>query len=321
MSPMPAKWKQLLIKHAPAMSRAWRYSREISQEQGLSRFGMLGEAARLALLRRIQVETYFLYRLFDPSLTAEAKRRYLPDVPSTLTRLWSRLTPTRYRHLFDNKLIFHRLFQSAGLPLAAPYGVFDPMVGQSMAGESIRTEAELARFLRRVGTNGVVFKPVEGMLGALVLVFTGPAPDDPDVFLTLSGDRYDAAALVAATRKTALLQRSNPGAGPSAFLIEERIRPHPDLARFIGPTLCTIRMVTIIALDGRPRIIASVFKLQPKPLGVDQLIYGALACWVDPDTGALCPARSRFDYVYSTTIPGTDRTFVGYRLPCWAEAK
>ena len=169
--------------------------------------------------------------------------------------------------------------------------------------------------------NGFVFKPLEGIRGNRVLVFTGAAPDDPDTFLTLSGDRYDAAALVAAACETPSLEVENPGANRLPFLIEERVRPHPSLAEFIGPTLCTIRFVTIVALDGSPRIIASVFKLQPKPLGVDQLIHGALACWVDPDTGALCPARSRFDYVYASVIPGTDRSFVGYRLPCWLEAK
>ncbi len=315
------KWKHRLARHARGLATAWRYSATISREHGPSQLRTLGEAAMLALRGRMQPETYFLYRLFDPSLTEVAKRRYLSEAPRANDRLWSLLTPTRYRCLFDNKLIFNRFFTSAGLPLATAFGVFDPMVGRSMGGESLRTEPELARFVRRVGKDGFVFKPLEGMRGNRVLVFTGAAPGDPGTFLTLSGDRYDAAALVAAACDTALLELQNPGANTLPFLIEERIRPHPSLAEFIGPTLCTIRIVTIIALDGSPRIIASVFKLQPKPLGVDQLIYGALACWVDPDTGALCPARSRFDYVYSSVIPGTDRSFVGYQLPCWPEAK
>jgi hypothetical protein len=74
-------------------------------------------------------------------------------------------------------------------------------------------------------------------------------------------------------------------------------------------------------LDGSPRIVASVFKVQPKPLGVDQLVYGALGCWVDPDTGALGPGRARTSNVDISVIPDTDRSFVGYRLPCWAQVK
>jgi hypothetical protein len=315
------KWKRRLARHVTGLARAWRYSATISRDHGPSQLGMLSEAAMLALRGRMQPETYFLYRLFDPSLPEGTKRRYLSDAPRANERLWALLTPPRYRSLFDNKLIFNRFFTSAGLPLATVLGVFDPLVGRTAGGESLRTELELARFMRRVGNDGFVFKPVEGMRGNLVLVFTGAAPDDPGTFLTLSGDRYDAAALVAAARDPALLEMQNPGANTSSFLIEERIRPHPSLAEFIGPTLCTIRIVTIVAVDGSPRIIASVFKLQPKPVGIDHLIHGALACWVDPGTGALCPARSRFDYAYASVIPGTDRSFVGYRLPCWPEVK
>jgi hypothetical protein len=282
---------------------------------------MLGEATALALQGRMAVDTYFRYRLFDPKLSADAKRRYLSEAPRANARLWSLLTPDRYRCLFDNKLIFHHYFASFGLPLARVFGVFDPLVGRTADGESLRNEAELGTFMPHMRNDGFAFKPVEGMGGHMVLILTGAAPDDPDTFLTLSGECCNAAALVAATRDTGALEVHNPGANLSPFLIEERIRPHPDLAQLIGPTLCSVRVVTIVALDGSPRIVASVFKLQPKPLGVDQLVYGALGCWVDPDTGALGPGRARTSNVDISVIPDTDRSFVGYRLPCWAQVK
>ena len=53
---------------------------------------------------------------------------------------------------------------------------------------------------------------------------------------------------------------------------------------------CTARVLTIIARDGNPQIVGSVFKVQPSLAGVDHLLYGAVACWIDPDTGALGPA-------------------------------
>jgi hypothetical protein len=282
---------------------------------------MLGEAALLALQGRMSPDTYFHYRLFDPELSADAKRRYLSEAPRENARLWSVLTPTRYRCLYDNKLVFNHFFGSMGLPLAMIFGVFDPLVGRSAEGESLRNEAELGKFIRCLRTDGFVFKPAEGIRGHLILVLTGAAPDDPDTFLTLSGERYNAATMVAAARNTAALAVQNPGADVSSFLIEERIRPHPELAGFIGPTLCSIRVLTIVARDGSPQIVGSVFKLQPKPVGVDHLLYGGLACWVDPDTGALGPGRTRTNYEYTSVIPGTDRSFVGYRLPCWPEVK
>jgi hypothetical protein len=315
------KWKQRFARHAKGIANAWRDSGTLAREHRLSRVKMLGEAALLAARGRMGLDTYFHYRFFDPTLSAEAKRQYLSEAPLANGRLWSTLTPSRYGCLFDNKLIFNRYFTAFGLPLATVFGVFDPQVGRSLDGESLRTVAELGNFIRRFRQEGFAFKPAEGMRGHLVLILTGSSPDDPDSFLTLAGERYDAAALVAAARNTAALESQAPGANLSPFLIEERIRPHPAMAEFIGPTLCTVRVVTIVALDGSPRIVASVLKLQPKPLGVDHLMYGALGCWVDPDTGRLGPGRTRANCAYTSVIPGTDRSFVGYRLPCWEQVK
>ena len=315
------KWRQRLARHAKGLASAWRYSGALEREHGFSRLRMLGEAALLALKGRMNVDTYFHYRLFDPQLSADAKRRYLSEAPGENARLWAALTPVRYRGLYENKLVFNQYFSSLGLPLAMMFGVFDPEVGRSMDGQNLRTEADLREFIRRLRTNGFVFKPAEGIQGHQIVVLTGAAADDPDAFLSLSGERYDAAALVAVARNTAALELQNPQSNVSSFLLEERIRPHPELAELIGPTLCCVRIVTVVALDGSPKIVASVYKLQPKPVGVDHLIYGALGCWVDPDTGALGPGRSRSGYESTSVVPGTDRSFVGYRLPCWNQVK
>jgi hypothetical protein len=315
------KLRQRLARHTRALASAWRYSGVLAREHGLSRFRMLGEAVILALRGRMNVDTYFHYRLFDPELSADAKRSYLSDAPRENTRLWAALTPTRYRCLYENKLVFNRYFSSYGLPLATIFGVFDPKVGRSPGGRSLRTEAELSEFIRRFRSDGFVFKPAEGIQGRQIVVLTGAAPGDPDAFLSLSGERYDAAALVAVARDTAALELQNPDSNASSFLLEERIRPHPDLAELVGPTLCCVRVVTVVSLDGSPKIVGSAYKLQPKPVGVDQLMYGALGCWVDPDTGALGPGRNRDGYEYISVIPGTDRAFVGYRLPCWEQVK
>jgi hypothetical protein len=67
--------------------------------------------------------------------------------------------------------------------------------------------------------------------------------------------------------------------------------------------------------------VAAVFKLQPKPIGVDQLIYGAVGCWVDLETGVLVRGRTRESLQDTTVIPGTATPFVGFQLPDWPEMK
>ena len=318
-------WLQRLqrrvARHARGFKSAWHDSGVAAREQHRSRAAMLVEATSLALRGRMAVDTYFHYRLFDSKLTGTAKRRYLSEAPKANERLWGALTPREYRCLYDNKLIFHRFFSAIGLPLAALFGVFDAEVGRTEGGQPLRSVGDLAQLLRRSAQKGFVFKPAEGVRGHLTLVFSGPCAGAQDWYVTLGGEPYDAAALVATTRRTHALQAQAPKARVSSFLVEERLRPHPELVDFIGPTLCTARVLTIIARDGSPRIAGSVFKVQPSTVGVDHLLHGAVACWIDPDTGALGPGRTRTHCDYVTTVPGTDRPLVGYRLPLWPQVK
>lgn len=318
-------WSQRLARrfgrHLRGLRSAWRDSAVAAREQRRNRLALLFEATVLALRGRMAVDTYFHYRLFERKLTRAAKRRYLSDAPQANERLWHALTPREYGCLYGNKLIFHRFFTSIGLPLAALFGVFDPSVGSTEEGQPLRSAADLTELLRCRAHDGFVFKPTEGVRGHLTLVFSGPAADSRDTYITLGGERYDAAALVATTRQTASLKSQSPDARLSSFLIQERVRPHPELVDFIGPTLCTARVLTIIARDGSPRIVGSVFKVQPSAVGVDHLLYGAVACWIDPDTGALGPGRTRTHCDFVTTVPGTNRPLVGYRVPLWEQVK
>jgi hypothetical protein len=299
----------------------WRDARLVAARSGVSTFHILREVASLNATRSLGLRPYFQYRLFNPALSADEKRRYLPDTPWANVRLWSRFTPKQYGCLYANKLIFNRFFSAVGLPVARIFGVYDPLVGHTMDGRPLRSVADLRDWLPDIAKDGFVFKAIEGVRGHSILVFHGPGSHDPSHFETLAGDLYDAARLVAFANNTALLKRHRPDSNRGAFLIEERIRPHPTLAEFIGPTLCSVRFQTIIAIDGTARIIAAVFKLQPKPVGVDHLIYGAVGCWVDLDSGTLVTGRTRDGLDDTTLIPGTQKSFIGFQLPNWKAAK
>jgi hypothetical protein len=300
---------------------AWRDARLVAAQNGVSTPRILRELVVLNVTRSLGLKPYFQYRLFDPGLSAEEKRRYLPDTPWANARLWARFNPKEYGCLYANKLIFNRFFSAIGLPVARILGIYDPTIGRSMDGRPLRTAADLRAWLPGAAGAGFVFKPIEGVQGHSILVFTGPAEHDVNQFATLAGEHYDAERLVAFAEDTAKLKRHRPGANRRAFLIEERIRPHPALAEFIGPTICSVRFQTIIATDGNPKIIAAVFKLQPDPVGVDHLIYGAVGCWVDLESGTLVGGRTRDSLEDATLIPGTKTSFIGFQLPDWQKAK
>ena len=300
---------------------AWRDAHQVASQNGVSRFRILWDLVILNATQSLGVRPYFQYRLYLPHLTAEDKRRYLSDTPWANARLWNRFTPKRYGCLYANKLIFNRFFGALGLPVARILGIYDPVVGRAATGERLTSSEELRDWLPGAARTGFVFKAIEGVRGHSILVFTGPSAHDPNLFVTLSGDPYDAGALVAFANDTTDLKRHRPGANQKAFLIEERICPHPKLAASIGPTLCTIRIQTIIAVDGTAKITAAVFKLQPRPVGVDHLIYGAVGCWVDVETGVLLGGRTRDSLEEATVIPGTETSFIGFQLPDWPESK
>jgi hypothetical protein len=127
----------------------------------------------------------------------------------------------------------------------------------------------------------------------------GRAPGSSSAVLTLAGDRYDAEALV---RFTAVAADLTQGANPTAFLIEERLLPHPTLAEFFGPTLCTVRVQTVADSSGRPHITAAVMKLQPGTVGFNRLRHSTAAPGVDLESGRL-------------------GTYAGMLVPDWADIK
>ncbi|MDP8972485.1 MAG: hypothetical protein M3N45_04745 [Actinomycetota bacterium] len=306
-------------------TEAWRCAKKVASENGLSPFRVFREQVLLEKLHSVNRYSYYLYRLFDPQIPWEEKKTYLPDDEQDYApfkvRLWSLLAPERYRTLYDNKLVFNRFFGSLGFPLAKIYGVYDPVHGFTTDGRSLRGASDLKDWLRASGVWEFVFKPVEGTQGHNVLVFTGRVANDPDRLLALDGDMYDSERLVASTRDDAGLRAGNPGAHTQSYLVEQRIHQHPELTELVGETLCCVRVQTIITLEGTPKIIAAVFKLQPNSVGVDHLIHGAIGAWVDLDSGVLGRGRTRVHLDYVSAIPGSDTPFVGFRLPHWPKVR
>ena len=306
-------------------AKIWREARAASAEHRVGAGRILTDAVALRTRHSLGILDYFRYRLYDPRLTRQEKLRYLSSA-NLRADLSSRLTPPRYRALYANKLIFQQFFEGAGLPLARIYAVYDPAVGHTAEGRSLRNATDLRAWMESFGGDGFVFKAAQGEQGRQILVFTERVPGDRAGFVTMAGERYDAEGLVRFATTVAREEhrlgrkRYQPGRDDS-FLLQERLRPHPALAAFVGPTLCCVRVQTFVALDGTPRLLGSVFKLQPGRLGVDHLLYGAVGCWVDPDTGALGRGRTRDSQADVTLIPGTDRSFVGFQLPHWAELK
>lgn len=303
-------------------ARIWRDAKALAAERGRRFAPVVLDATLLRMTRSFAMTDYLQYRLFEPGLTRQDKLQYISDAE----RLPTLLTPKHHRLIYANKLVFELVFRALGMPLAETYGVYDPAMGQTRDGRSLKTPAELQHWLDGFEGDGLVFKGVRGSKGHQVVVLDGRAPGQPGSFVDLMGERYDAERLITLARSAATQERiihpsRHHPTDFASYILQERLRPHPALADFVGPTLCCVRVQTFIALDGAPRLLAAVFKLQPKPIGVDHLLYGAVGCWVDLETGRLGRGRVRGTLTDVHAIPGTDRSFVGFQLPHWAEVK
>ena len=138
---VPANFRGLprrVAREPHRIAESWRYAREVASENGLSALRIFGEQTLLEKFHSINRYSYYLYRLFEPSLSWEEKKSYLADDyyseerGGANLRLWSLLAPEKYRGLYDNKLVFNRFFGSLGFPLAEVYGVYDPVYGYTI---------------------------------------------------------------------------------------------------------------------------------------------------------------------------------------------
>ena len=306
------------------LAALWRDARLAGTAQGVSPLRILLELLALNLKYPLGVRRYFEYRLFDRRLTWAEKSSYIGDTPAGNQRLWKLLTPDHYQTLFANKLIFQGFFASMGLPLPELYGVYDAELGHTAKGESLKSASDLRRWMETFPGEGLVVKPIWGGAGHQILILAGRAAGDRCTFVTLDGHRYGPerlAQFMVATQPKSRRRDSLLANLPGAFLLQERLKPHRQLAEFIGPTLCTVRVQSIIALGGQPRLVAAVFKIQPEPIGVDHMTRGAVGCWVDLASGTITRGRTRRGYEEAALIPGTDTSFIGFQLPEWENVK
>lgn len=105
------------------------------------------------------------------------------------------------------------------------------------------------------------------------------------------------------------------------FLVQPRLRNHPDIADLGNDALCTVRMITVVGRDGQIAEFASAFNIPYGQALANNLAEGAISCPVDAFTGAL---RAAFDFrpgaprLANQPHPGTQ--IEGRVLPCWREA-
>jgi hypothetical protein len=303
-----------------------RAAREAARRNGRGVLELAAENARLLREHGLTRRGLTGFGLDVDRMSFDEKTKYLPTEWDAQLRMWEQFVPEHRRGLYHNKYLFNRFFAAEGLPVAKLFGVLDAAIGRLGNGNSLRTPEDLSRWMRDTSPNGApdtgfVIKPVEGLKGHGVFVFEKRVEDDDERFLTLDGEPYSGEKLYGITAGNPDLQTLAKKIYTRSFLIEERQVPHALLAALIGPTFCTTRVITFIARDGSPRILAAVMKIMPGRSGLDHSSRGSVVAWIDVDTGRLDYGRRVDSTERVESVPGTDRLFRGIVLPHWASVK
>lgn len=115
------------------------------------------------------------------------------------------------------------------------------------------------------------------------------------------------------------------GSRGAPLIVQRRLRAHPELERLTSGALPTVRAITILDEQGRPELIATVFRMS---IGanrtVDNIHAGGLACRASLDEGKLGIASnlgSDARLGWHSNHPTTGARIEGRRLPYWDELK
>jgi hypothetical protein len=306
------------LKAARAAAALWKDGRAAAQSGGVSLLRIAWEQVLLYFLDNLNRQQYYTYALYDPALTWQEKRAFIAN--RNIKRYVDVLTPRRYEGLYRNKLAFSRVFSAAGVAVARLYGVFEPCWGAADDGSPLRNAAELADFVERRGIREFILKPVESERGLMVL----PLRREGDALAAPGGRTLTWDDVVAHMSDESALRDAYPddAVPPRAFLVEERLRPHPALAELTRETVCSARVITLVTLEGAVEVLGAVFKLPGWDRGTDNLSLGGVGVPVDIATGTLGEG-----FLYKKTPPTrfrahptTGKPFYGLRLPDWEAA-
>jgi len=109
------------------------------------------------------------------------------------------------------------------------------------------------------------------------------------------------------------------------LIIQQRMRPHPDLVPLTAGALPTIRVLTCLNEDRAPEVIAAMMRTSfGTNRTVDNLHAGGIGTLIDLSSGMLGKASnlgSDARLGWFSTHPDTGADIEGHVVPCWEEVK
>jgi hypothetical protein len=186
---------------------------------GASYFHILRRAAKLYLRHSFRPREALLCGLLSPHVPAEAES--LCITRQRLLDEQRRFNPGAWECLTEDKSVFYAYCAALNLPVPRLHAVFDVPNGWTSNGVIFYDRRDWERYFDEALPEEFVIKPAEGVYGAGVSVYSRNAGGFSDG----SGTIRTAAALYDTLSSNTKYRR---------FVIQDRLRSHPDLEALSG---------------------------------------------------------------------------------------
>ncbi len=261
----------------------------------------------LLLTNSITAENYYMFGMYAREMPPGKKRLFIGDFDNWRWRI--DLNRYEYHCLTEDKLVFRKFMIGAGFRLPELRTVLRVRWSSEGLLETVR---EIEEYFEGNRTEDIFIKPVYGARGVGILSL-GRKLDDregtqweriPSGFIDMRG----------------IIQHLSQHRHLSLYMVEERLKPHPDLAVFAPGVLQTARILTL-AEEGRDvQILAAALRISSGNSPVDNASQGNILAPIDLTTGRLGRAiMSRLNPLSISDHPVTGARIEGSLLPDWRE--
>lgn len=252
---------------------------------------------------------YYYYRLYDDqTYSYDDKRHFLGK--ACWGKVYRQCNAPNWWAIAHDKMAFHALLKGQDLPLPECRALFHPF---RRCGDlpALTSGAMLAEHLRHRMVYPVFGKPVTGIRSIGVAGI----------------ERYDASAdtLILHNGRTVTVDdyvEEVEAYRDDGYVFQERLQPHPDIARLCGDRLTTVRLIVGIEADG-PVLMYALWKVPVGDNPADNFWRpGNLLAALDPECGRVLRAISGAgpDQKEVERHPDTDQELVDAILPDWSSA-
>jgi hypothetical protein len=282
------------------------------------------ELVQLAMRRSFCREEYFAYRFYERDKSYAEMFRFMPRI-AMREALQPGVNDRQWVPILDNKWVFHQHYAPLGVPLPQLYGYFHTEHGLTRHGLPLRSVQDVLRLLREIRPQSLVIKPVGGLQGRSVLVFTSVTHDGDQVEARTIDGRLMSFQDIMAHMTAEHGIRYEPQIGyvveGGGYLLEEKLDQHPFFAHLNPYTINTIRVVTFVESSGEAPIDFAALRLGRRGSTADNWAQGGISVAIDPVTGRLGRGftKPKHGGEWLEVHPDTQVRFTDMVVPMWRE--